>query len=40
MVGIEHDDYRRAGDGWLHRSMKLEVVFLAPHETGWKKILT
>lgn len=38
MVGYEDDEYRRVDGRWLHRSMKLTVVFLSPHETGWEKI--
>jgi hypothetical protein len=37
MAGAEDDEYLRAGDLWLHRSMKLSVYFLAPHERGWSK---
>lgn len=37
MAGVEYDDYRREGELWLHQQMKLEVVFLAPHERGWSK---
>jgi hypothetical protein len=39
MVGTEDDRYRREGDTWLHSHMTLSVVFLAPHETGWTKVL-
>ena len=39
MAGVEDDDYRRVDGQWLHRSMKLTVVFLAPHATGWEKVL-
>jgi hypothetical protein len=39
MAGHEDDDYRRVDGQWLHRSMKLTVVFLAPHATGWEKVL-
>lgn len=35
MAGVERDTYARVDGQWLHRSMALEVVFLAPHETGW-----
>jgi hypothetical protein len=38
MVGTEDDDYRKVDGHWLHRSMKLTVVFLSPHETGWTKV--
>ena len=38
MAGYEDDTYRRVGGEWLHASMKLEVAFLAPHDTGWQKI--
>ena len=37
MSGTEHDQYRFVGDRWLHSDMKLRVVFLAPHETGWAR---
>jgi hypothetical protein len=39
MVGFEDDEYARVGGEWLHRSMKLTAVFVAPHATGWTKIL-
>jgi hypothetical protein len=39
MAGYEDDDYRRVDGHWLHRSMKLTVVFQAPHATGWEKVL-
>jgi len=38
MVGFEDDEYARVGGEWLHRSMKLSAVFMAPHATGWTKI--
>jgi hypothetical protein len=37
MAGVEEDEYERVGDRWLHRAMKLRVVFLAPYELGWAK---
>jgi hypothetical protein len=39
MAGVEEDEYRRVDGVWLHQRMKLGVLFLAPHETGWQKIL-
>jgi hypothetical protein len=38
MAGVEDDDYRKLDGRWLHRSMKLSVVFYAPHATGWEKV--
>jgi hypothetical protein len=38
MVGYEDDEYARVAGEWLHRSMKLTTVFMAPHATGWTKI--
>jgi len=38
MAGYEDDDYRKTDGHWLHRSMKLTVVFLSPHATGWEKV--
>ena len=38
MVGFEDDEYACVSGDWLHRSMKLTAVFMAPHETGWTKI--
>ena len=35
MAGFEEDTYVRHHGVWLHRSMKLSVVFLAPHDRGW-----
>ena len=37
MAGVEHDQYVREGDQWLHEHMKLDVVFMAPHDKGWAK---
>ncbi len=39
LVGTEDDAYQRVDGVWLHSAMKLRVVFMAPHETGWQKIL-
>jgi hypothetical protein len=39
MAGVEEDEYRRVGGAWLHQRMRLTVVFYAPHETGWQKVL-
>ncbi len=38
MCGFEEDEYACVDGTWLHRSMKLTGVFLAPHETGWTRI--
>ncbi len=35
MAGTEDDTYRREDGRWLHTRMKLGVVFMAPHATGW-----
>lgn len=35
MAGVEDDEYVRVDGEWLHSRMKLRVVFLAPHDTGW-----
>jgi hypothetical protein len=35
MAGFEEDEYRRIDGRWLHSRMRLGVVFMAPHETGW-----
>jgi hypothetical protein len=37
MAGVEDDEYRKVEGVWLHSAMKLRVVFLAPHETGWAR---
>jgi hypothetical protein len=39
MVGFEDDEYARVGAVWLHARMKLTTVFVAPHASGWRKIL-
>jgi hypothetical protein len=39
LVGYEDDEYARVGGEWLHGSMKLTTVFMAPHQSGWRKIL-
>ena len=38
MAGVEHDEYRREEDAWLHSRMKLDLVFLAPFDKGWARI--
>jgi len=35
MAGVEIDEYAREADRWLHTSMRLELVFLAPYDRGW-----
>jgi len=35
MTGVEHDEYVRLNGLWVHQSMKLDVVFMAPYERGW-----
>ena len=35
LAGVEEDEYERVEGRWLHSSMKLRVVFFAPHERGW-----
>jgi hypothetical protein len=37
MAGVEEDEYVRRDDAWLHSRMRLEVVFMAPHDRGWAK---
>ena len=37
MAGSEEDEYVRQGGLWLHSSMKLRVIFMAPHDRGWAK---
>ncbi len=37
MAGVEDDQYARTDGVWLHEHMKLDVVFLAPHDRGWAK---
>ena len=38
MCGYEDDEYRRVDGVWLHRSMKLTTVFMAPVGEGWSTI--
>ena len=35
MAGVEDDGYARVDGRWLHTSMKLTVVFMAPRDRGW-----
>ena len=35
MSGYEDDEYVKQDGVWLHQSMKLSVVFMAPHDEGW-----
>lgn len=37
MSGAEDDTYRRVDGAWLHASMTLRLVFMAPHDAGWAK---
>ncbi len=37
MAGTEDDEYEKRDGAWLHKSMKLTVVFMAPHDQGWGK---
>ncbi len=39
MCGYEDDEYARIDGAWLHRSMKLTTVVMAPVDGGWEKIL-
>ncbi len=38
MAGFEEDDYVKQDGVWLHESMKLSVVFMAPHDKGWSRV--
>ena len=39
MCGYEDDVYVRSDDGeWLHESMKMTTVFMAPASEGWHRI--
>ena len=38
MAGTEDDAYVKRDGVWLHQSMKLSVVFMAPHEKGWSRV--
>ena len=37
MAGVEEDEYQRVDGTWLHRSMQLRVVILAPYELVWAR---
>ncbi len=39
MSGFEDDTYERTAEGWLHRTMALTTVFMAPVDGGWGKVL-
>jgi hypothetical protein len=39
MCGVEDDEYARVEGVWLHRSMKLTTLFMAPAAEGWSRIL-
>jgi hypothetical protein len=39
MSGWEDDTYARVGGTWLHASMALTTVFVAPATEGWARIL-
>ncbi len=38
MCGFEDDEYVRTGSGWLHASMRLTTVFMAPVGGGWTDV--
>jgi hypothetical protein len=38
MCGYEDDEYALVDDQWLHRSMTLTTVFMAPVGEGWTRI--
>ena len=38
LAGIEDDEYVRAGEGWLHASMRLHTITVAPHARGWSRV--
>lgn len=38
MCGVEDDEYARVDGVWLHRSMRLTTVVMAPVGQGWDKI--
>jgi hypothetical protein len=38
MTGFEDDVYQRVDGRWLHRSMKLTTVFMAPAPDGWGRL--
>jgi hypothetical protein len=38
MCGYENDEYGRVDGVWLHLSMKLTTVFMAPVGEGWTKV--
>jgi hypothetical protein len=40
MAGVEDDEYLREDGRWLHSRMKLRVVFMAPHATGWARSIS
>src|SRR6202035_1992994 len=40
MCGYEDDEYARTDESaWVHRSMRLTTVFMAPTDGGWDDIL-
>lgn len=39
MCGYEDDEYRLVDSTWLHRSMRLTTVFMAPVGQGWTRVL-
>jgi hypothetical protein len=40
MCGYEDDEYVSVDGTWLHRSMRLTTVFMAPVGEGWDRILS
>jgi len=39
MAGVEDDDYALVEGNWLHRSMRLTTVVMAPVGAGWERVL-
>jgi len=37
MTGVEYDEYARSDGEWLHTRMRLDPVFMAPFERGWRR---
>ena len=38
MSGFEQDEYLKCDGLWLHQSMKLTLIFMAPYDSGWSRV--
>jgi SnoaL-like domain len=37
LAAVYHDEYVRTPAGWKYKNLKVDVLFLSPHDQGWVK---